>query len=337
MIVTVFVPDSRHAPHSLELVGVASIFAEANKQSRGLADYKLQVVGETLERIRTASGVSVSPDTAIQDCDGPIDTLIVIGSSMVSPPPSGALTEWLRRAAARSRRYGATGTGAFILGSAGLLRGKSLTTHWEYAAALAAMFPEATVLSDHIFVRDGPLFTSAGLTAALDLALALVEEDHGRSLALTVAQRFIMFLKRPGGQSQFSPYLAGQIASRPPIQRAVAHIRNNPARAFTVPELARYAGMSERSFARTFMEETGVTPGAFLEATHLDVARRLLEETDLPAQSVAARSGFGSAQALRRAFHRRLKQTPRDYRERFQTATGPLGGGEAAADRADRS
>jgi transcriptional regulator GlxA family with amidase domain len=267
----------------------------------------------------------------IQAHDGPIDTLIVIGASIVSPPPTGALIDWLRRGAARSRRYGAAGTGAFMLGSAGLLRGRRLTTHWEYAGALAAMFPEATVLSDQIFVRDGPLFTSAGLTAALDLALALIEEDHGRALALTVAQRFVMFLKRPGGQSQFSPYLAGQIASRPPIQRAVDHIRNNPARAFTVPELARYAAMSVRSFARAFIEETGVTPGAFLETAHVDAARRLLEETDLPAESIAARSGFGSAQALRRAFRNRLKQTPREYRERFQTATGPSADDEAVA------
>jgi transcriptional regulator GlxA family with amidase domain len=331
VIVTVFVPDSPHAPHSLELVGVASIFSEANKQSRGIANYKLQVVGETGEHIRTASGVNVAPDLTIADHDGLIDTLIVIGASIVPPPPSGALVEWLRRSAPCSRRYGSTGTGAFTLGSAGLLRGRKLTTHWEYAAALAAMFPEATVLSDQIFVRDGPLFTSAGLTAALDLALALVEEDHGRALALTVAQRFIMFLKRPGGQSQFSPYLAGQIASRPPIQRAVEYIRNHPASDFTVPELARYVAMSERSFARAFMEETGFTPGAFLEATHVDVARRLLEETDLPAQSVAGMSGFGSVQALRSAFRRRLKQTPREYRERFQKATTQSGDGETAA------
>jgi transcriptional regulator GlxA family with amidase domain len=223
----------------------------------------------------------------------------------------------LRRQASNTRRYGAVCTGAFLLGAAGLLDNKHVT-HWEFAPALAEAFPSAIVEPDRIFVRDGPMFTSAGVAAGMDLALALVEEDLGRAAALAVARWLVMFLKRSGGQSQFSVHLAAQTASRTPILEVQQWIRDNPQAKLSVCALARRAGMTERSFARIFRSQTGMTPANFVEATRVDVARRLLEETDLPLQRVASVSGFGSTEALRRAFVRRLGVRPSDYRSRFR-------------------
>ena len=183
--------------------------------------------------------------------------------------------------------------------------------------------------SDRIFVRDGRLFSSAGVTAGLDLTLALIEEDFGSSLALAVARRMVMFLKRPGGQSQFSVQLAAQRATRSPIQQVQDWARDNLRANLSVPALSRRAAMSERNFARVFHRETGMTPAEFVEATRLDAARRLIEEAGLPLQRIALECGFASSDALRRAFLRRLKVTPQDYRSRFRSGAGE-GGSEPA-------
>jgi transcriptional regulator GlxA family with amidase domain len=290
MLIGFFVPPGGHA---LEFTGPSDVFEEANRQA-GRRVYDIRFISEEARLMTCLSGLRFMPDRTIHDADEPIDTLIVVGARDPLEPATPSLIDWLQRQAPNTRRYGAVCTGAFLLGAAGLLDNKHATTHWEFAAALAAAFPSAIVEPDRIFVRDGPMFTSAGVTAGMDLALALVEEDLGRAAALAVARWLVMFLKRPGGQSQFSIQLAAQTASRTPILEVQQWIRDNPQAGLSVRELAQRAGMTERSFARVFRSQTGITPADFVEATRIDAARRLLEETNLPLQRVASVSGFGS-------------------------------------------
>jgi transcriptional regulator GlxA family with amidase domain len=225
---------------------------------------------------------------------------------------------WLRRHAPRSRRHGSVCTGAFFLGAAGLLDGLNVTTHWRHAAEPAERFPAAKVTSDHIFVQDGSLWTSAGVTSGIDLALKLVEDDHGRDLALSVARRLVVFLKRPGGQSQFSAHLAAQIATEGRIQVVQHWILDHLPLELTAKTLASRAGMSLRNFERVFQREAGMTPADFVEVARVDSARRLLEDTDKPLQRVASISGFVNPDTMRRAFLRRIGISPSEYRERFR-------------------
>ncbi|SRR6266851_601505 len=303
---------------SLELSGPTDVFEEANRQY-GRRVYDLQLISERPWPMTSLSGLRILPDRTIDDPLDTIDTLIVAGTIDPTRAASPALIDWLKRASSGARRYGAVCTGAFLLGAAGLLDNKHVTTHWEYAPALAAAFPLAIVEPDRIFVRDGPMFTSAGVTAGIDLALSLVEEDFGPALALSVARWLVMYLKRPGGQSQFSVQLATQIASRSPIQQIQQFIRDNPQFNLAVHNLARQAGMSARSFARVFRNETGMTPADFVAATRVDAARRLLEETSLPLSRVAAASGFSTTDAMRRNFRQKCGVSPAEYRSRFRS------------------
>lgn len=316
MFIELFAPANSHP---LEVAGPLEVFLEANKAAAS-EFYKVQVVAELAGLIPCASGLRVAPDRTIRDPDPPIDTLIIAGTYDVPAPPSREVVAWLQKRCSEARRYGAVCTGAFLLGAAGLLDGRRVTTHWEYTDKLAAAYPSAMVEPDQIFLRDGPMFTSAGVTASIDLSLALVEEDHGSALALAIARELVMFLKRPGGQSQFSVHLAAQTATRSPVQQVQEWIRDNPRADLSVAELAKRAVMSERNFARIFRQESGMTPADFVEATRIDVARRLLEQTGLSIQRVAANSGFSSTEALRRAFFQRLGVTPREYRLRFSAA-----------------
>jgi transcriptional regulator GlxA family with amidase domain len=209
-------------------------------------------------------------------------------------------------------------TGAFFLGAAGLLDGLNATTHWQHAAELAERFPAAKVVPDQIYVEDGSLYTSAGVTAGIDLALKLIEDDHGRDLALMVARRLVVFLKRPGGQSQFSAHLAAQITNEGRIQSVQHWILDHLSLDLTLTSLAGRAAMSVRNFTRVFQNETGITPADFVEMARVDSARRLLEESDTPLQRVASRCGFASPDTMRRAFLRRIGTGPSDYRERFR-------------------
>jgi len=302
---------------AMEIVGLRDTFEEACRQSRVTDLYQVRVVAENAEPMRTFSGLVIVPDLGIDDPAGPIDTLAVAGGWGIPIPPSAAVGEWILRQVPSTRRYGAVCTGGFALGALGLLDGRRVTTHWDYAAEFAAAFPKAIVERDHIFVRDGPLFTSAGMASSIDLALSLIEEDCGRDLALTVARRLVLYLKRAGGQPQFSVHLAAQFASSTPIQRAQARVRDNPTGDLSVNQLARQAGMSPRNFARVFHEKSGMTPGEFVERTRLDWARRLLEDTDLSVQRVALASGYSGSRGLRRAFLKDLAVTPQEYRDRF--------------------
>ncbi len=306
---------------SLDTAGPGDVFAEAMEQAPGRAQYQTRVMAADPGPIQCASGLRILPDRTIHDPDEPIDTLIVAGPHVLPDLPANpALLAWLRRRTPTIRRYGSVRTGVFLLGEAGLLDGRRVTTHWRYTAGLAAAYPLAIVEKDQIFVRDGALFSSAGGAAGIDLALALVEEDHGRSLALAVARHLVMFLKRTGSQSQISVQLTAQIASRSPIEQSQEWIRDNPGADLSVGRLASQAGMSSRNFARVFHKEAGMTPADFVEATRVEAARRCLEDTTIPLQTVAKSCGFAGTDAMRRVFLRQLGIGPGAFRQRLRAA-----------------
>ncbi len=322
MLVTIFVPSRVHL---LEVAGVRDALFEANGKMASGDSYRVRLVTERGVPEQSASGTIYVPDASINDETEACDTLIVAGPYGLPVPPSEAARQWLREQAQRSRRYGSTCTGAFLLAHAGLLAGRRATTHWQYAERLAADFPDILVEPDRIFVRDGPVFSSAGVTAAIDLAFSLIEEDHGGALALWAARRLVVFLKRPGGQSQFSAALTAQATTTSPIDRIRLHILESPRAKLNLEALAEVAGMSPRHLSRLFRAELGMNPVAYVELTRIDIARRLLEDSAAPIKVIAYTAGFGSTTTLRRAFLRRLGVTPLQYRLQFQTA----GSGEA--------
>ena len=258
------------------------------------------------------------PQSGLDACRGPIDTLVVAGGRGArAAGRDERLIAWLRLAARRSRRVTSVCTGAFLLARAGLLDGRRATTHWAACGALARTFPSIEVDPDPIFVRDGNVYTSAGVTAGIDLALALVEEDLGRRASLDVARQLVLFVRRSGGQAQFSAGLAGQAAERPSLRELQDWIGDHLDEDLSVAALAARAYMSPRNFARVFAREVGTTPAAYVESLRLERARMLLETTDLQLEEIAARCGFGTVETLRRAFGRRLHVSPSGYRDRF--------------------
>ncbi len=319
MLVTIFAPADVHL---LEIAGIRDALFEANCKMPSGLHYRVSLVTEQGTPERSASGTTYLPDSGISHFRGSCDTLIVVGPYGEPTRPSDAVTQWLCEQAHQARRYGSTCTGAFVLAHAGLLAHRRVTTHWQYAKRFAEEFPEIPVEPDSIFVRDGPTFSSAGVTAAIDLALALIEEDHGRALALSVARRLVVFLKRPGGQSQFSAALTAQTDTTGPMDRIRLYILENPRAKLGLDALAKVARVSPRHLSRLFSAELGTNPAAFVESTRIDIARRLLEEGLAPIKAIAHAAGFGSTTTLRRAFQRRLGVTPLNYRLRFQTA-GP--------------
>jgi transcriptional regulator GlxA family with amidase domain len=301
---------------SLDITGPAEAFSIATRFFG--AEYRLELVTPGGGPARCSSGLSLNADAAIDDVRGSVDTLLVAGGAgahRVAADPR--VIAWLVRTARKSRRVASICTGAFLLAEAGLLDGRRATTHWSQCRRLAAQYPQIAVEPDPIYVRDGKVFTSAGVTAGMDLALALIEEDHGADAALKTARSLVLFVRRPGGQSQFSAQLTAGPARREPLRDVQAHIAEHPAADLSVPALAARAYMSERNFARAFRAETGMTPAAYVEAARVERARRELETTDLPVQAVAAACGFGTVETMRRAFGRRLGVNPAAYRERF--------------------
>jgi transcriptional regulator GlxA family with amidase domain len=315
VLITIFAPDNVHL---LEIASVQDALFEANCKARSGRPYRVRLVTEHGTPTPSASGVTFIPDASVAEANEYSDTLIVVGPYGVPGLPSEQVTRWFREQARHARRYGSTCTGAFLLAHTGLLSGLRVTTHWQYAGRLAAAFPEIRVESDRIFVRDGPVFSSAGVTAAIDLAFSLIEEDHGRAMALWVARRLVVFLKRPGGQSQFSTALTAQVATTGPIDRIRLHVLENPGTALELASLAKVAGVSPRHLSRLFHAEQGMSPAAYVELTRIDIARRLLEESAAPIKAIAHTAGFGSTTTLRRAFMRRIGVTPQEYRNRFQ-------------------
>ncbi len=304
---------------SLDVSGPLDAFLEANRHSSGRPLYEVRLVAMGAGRTIKVGGMSLVADSSIFDEARSIDTMLVAGTpDYAVAHTSTDLHAWLRRRAPRTRRYGSVCTGAFFLGAAGLLDGMNATTHWQHAAELAERFPAAKVLPDQIYVQDGALYTSAGVTAGIDLALKLIEDDHGRDLALTVARRLVVFLKRPGGQSQFSAHLAAQIADEGRIRSLQHWMLDHLSHDLSLESLASRIAISVRNFTRVFQGETGTTPADFVEMARIDAARRLLEESETPLQRVASRCGFSGPDTMRRAFLRRIGTGPSDYRERFR-------------------
>ena len=269
--------------------------------------------------VRSASGLTFTADAAIDEVDR-VDTVIVAGGIGVRRALADErLVAGVRRLAAGARRTASVCSGAFLLAEAGLLSGRRVTTHWARCDELARRYPDVDVDPDPIFIRDGSLATSAGVTAGMDLALALAEEDHGRDVALAAARMLVLYARRPGGQSQFSVQLAHQIAKREPLRELQAWISEHPEADLSVGSLAGRLHVSERQLSRLFRRELGTSPGAYVEGARVERARALLEEGGADLEGVARRSGFASAEVMRRAFHRRLGTSPRDYRERFRS------------------
>jgi transcriptional regulator GlxA family with amidase domain len=311
-VVIVVVPGVQ----TLDVAGPAEAFSIATRFHGG--DYEVRVVTPDGRPARGTSGLTLGADDAIAGVRGAVDTLVVAGGEGVfAAAQDERLIAWLRDASARARRTASVCTGAFLLAAAGLLDGRRATTHWAWCDRLAERHPAVTVERDPIFVRDGDVATSAGVTAGMDLALALIEEDHGPEAALATARSLVLFVRRPGGQSQFSTALAAQPARREPLRDLQAWIIEHLDADLTVPALARRAHMSDRNFARAFRAESGLTPAAYVEAARVERARRELETTSLGVDAVAARCGFGTVETMRRAFHRRLGVNPAAYRARF--------------------
>jgi transcriptional regulator GlxA family with amidase domain len=309
----------------VEIGGVLDIFYAVNERlvAAGTPDegYAVEVVSP-VPTVNAWPGLRLVADRSYRSVRGPMDTLIVTG---VDRPDDARrdpeLIRWLARISPRARRMVGLCTGSFVLAEAGLLDGRNATTHWAFCDELTRRFPEVTVQKDPIFVRDGAVYTSAGATAGVDLVLSLVEEDLGRRVALAVAQWMVVFLKRPGGQAQFSAQLSTQLAERAPLRELQAWILEHPGVDLSVAALARRVAMSPRNFFRVFVREIGMTPGRFVERVRVEAARRLLEETTRGVVNVATACGFGSPETMRIAFRRTLGVSPKGYRSRFCTTS----------------
>ncbi|MDI1283797.1 MAG: GlxA family transcriptional regulator [Reyranella sp.] len=302
---------------AMDVFGPLEAFATANSVTERPL-YRLEIASMDGAAVETSIGISLTPSIAAPAIRGPIDTLLVSGGhGQVTARADKRLLGWLKAESRKARRTGSICTGAFVLAAAGLLDGKRATTHWAMADELGRRFPKVAVDADRIFVRDACVYTSAGVTAGIDLALALIEEDHGRKLALRVARALVVYLQREGGQTQFSSRLQAQFIESGPIRRAQDWALENLAADLHAPALAARAGMSERTFRRSFAAETGETPRDFVERVRVDAARQLMEDSRLPLQTVARRCGLETMDTLRRAFVRRLGITPQQYRARF--------------------
>ncbi|MFM0522723.1 helix-turn-helix domain-containing protein [Caballeronia jiangsuensis] len=302
----------------LDVAGPLQVFASANDLAvaAGLPPpYRPRVVSRS-GTVKASAGLGLVGDV-LPDANEACDTLIVAGGWGVHRAVHDReLVDWVRARSTHARRTASVCTGAFLLAAAGLLNERRAVTHWTRCAELATRFPSVHVEPDPIFIRDGDVWTSAGVTAGIDLSLALVEDDLGRALALDVARQLVVFLKRPGGQAQFSAALSLQ-KSGERFGELHAWIAENLAADLSVGVLAARVGMSERSFVRHYRAQTGTTPARSIEHMRLEAARRLLGDTALPVKRVAARCGFGTEETMRRGFLRSLGVSPQAYRERF--------------------
>jgi transcriptional regulator GlxA family with amidase domain len=303
----------------LDVTGPIQVFASANAfmvQAGQEAPYEIRVVAQGGERVEASGGVELAVHP-LSPADAALDTLMIAGGEGVAAVATDTLLiDWVRERAKRARRTASVCTGAFLLAASGVLDGRRAVTHWAFCKELARRFPSVHVQPDPIFIRDGTVWTSAGVTAGIDLALALVEEDLGRAVALAVARYLVVFLKRPGNQAQFSEFLSLQAAED---KFGALHdwINSHLADDLSLPVLATRAGMSERSFSRHYAESTGQTPARAIERLRVQGAQHLLSETRLPVKRISQRCGFGSEETMRRSFLRVLETTPQDYRARF--------------------
>ncbi|GAB3456258.1 GlxA family transcriptional regulator [Streptomonospora sediminis] len=304
---------------SLDVAGPLEVFTGANhvRAARGQPRlYDIATAAPGGAAVATDSGLRLTPDTALEPVPAPEMVLVPGGLGTRSPQPE--VVEWLVARAPRVRRIMSVCTGAFLLAEAGLLDGRRATTHWAQCRELAERFPRIDVAADPVYVRDGKFATSAGVTAGIDLALAMVEEDAGRELALTVARYLVVFLRRPGDQAQFSTQLAAQTAEREPLRATQQWIAEHPGADLSVDALAARAGFSPRHFARAFTAEVGMPPGRYVDRIRLEAARRRLEDTGAGVEETARSCGFRTPETMRRAFIRALGMSPAEYRSRFR-------------------
>jgi transcriptional regulator GlxA family with amidase domain len=307
---------------ALDLVGPSEVFTGATLylQSHGRGDdgYTVSVVSRSGEPATTGTGLALVAQP-LPDPYQPIDTLILPGGMGVDEARRDPqIITWVQAAANSARRVVSVCTGAFLAAHAGLLDGCAATTHWAFADRLAREFASVAVDPEPIFVRSSDkVWTAAGVTAGIDLALSLVEDDYGTEAAQTVARWLVMYLRRPGGQTQFAAPVWMPRAKRAPIRDVQEAIECEPGGAHSIPELARRAAMSPRHFTRVFTVEVGEAPGAYVERIRTEAARRQLEETDDTVTVIASRCGFGTAETLRRNFIRRLGVSPDQYRKTF--------------------
>ncbi|MBV8398928.1 MAG: GlxA family transcriptional regulator [Acetobacteraceae bacterium] len=305
----------------LDVTGPLQVFASANDVTAKAGEtppYEIRIVAAGGQSIEASSGMAIVAHP-LSSMKAGLDTLVIAGGDGVDAAAADTiLVDWVRDRATLARRTVSICTGAFLLAASGMLDGRRATTHWAFCAELARRFPAVRVESDPIFLRDGSIWTSAGVTAGIDLALALVEEDLGRTVALAVARYLVVFLKRPGEQAQFSEVLALQSAED---KFGALHdwIRKHLADDLSLAVLARQAGMSERSFSRHYAEATEQTPARAIERLRVEEARRLLLETRLPVKRISQRCGFGSEETMRRSFLRLVATTPQEYRARFSS------------------
>jgi transcriptional regulator GlxA family with amidase domain len=327
---------------SLDVTGPLEVFAGATRllAARAAAEderlgrrstparsgYEVVTIARAPTPVRTSSGLRLTPDGPLPRAGTPLDTLIVPGGDgREQAERDETLLRWIAAAPDRSRRVAAVCTGSFLLAAAGLLDGRRATTHWAFAARLAREHPAVEVDPEPIFICDGDVWTSAGVTAGIDLALAMVEQDHDREIALEIARHLVMFLRRPGSQSQFSATLHAQQPRDEPLREVQRAVVEQPGADHTVESMAVRAHMSPRNFARAFRAQTGVTPARWVERVRLEAARRRLEETSESIAAVAGACGFGSAETMRRSFLRGLSVGPAEYRRRFRGADPQTG------------
>jgi transcriptional regulator GlxA family with amidase domain len=308
----------------LDLVGPFQVFVRAaeivaRSNGSGPPVYSVELVTTEKGPLATSCGLRLEGQCSYRQVRGPVDTLMVVGGTTVEEGAVGqGVIDWLRRMAKRVRRLGSICTGAFLLAQAGLLNQKRATTHWRYCEQFSRRYPAVKIDPDPIFVRDANIYTSAGVTAGMDMALALVEEDVGSAIALQVARELVLYLRRPGGQSQFSAALSLQVREKQPFRDLGAWVLENLGKDLSVENLARRVGMSPRNFARVFRAGMETTPARFVETLRIDAARRQLQESSTSLKVIAARCGFRNSDALRSAFKRVVGVAPGEYRERFQ-------------------
>lgn len=301
----------------LDMAGPLEVFSVANRYLKPDAHYQLTLLGTERGPLRASNGVLVHTDRHIGEASDRYDLLLVPGGPGAYNEKHPPLLAWLQDAVTRAGQYGSICTGAFVLGHAGLLDGYRVTTHWNYTERLIKGFPKADVATDQIFVEDRNLITSGGVTAGIDMALAVVARDHGKKLAQDVAKVLLVVMKRQGGQAQFSPLMAAVSPQETPITRVQNHVLEHLEESFTIERMASLANMSARHFARVFAREVNMTPMEFLQSARIDCARNLLETSDLPLKTVAYKSGFGSVRHMRFLFGEKLGLTPAQYREQF--------------------
>ncbi|WP_405677552.1 GlxA family transcriptional regulator [Streptomyces sp. NBC_00868] len=301
---------------SLDVTGPVEVFS-AVARFPGRPGYEIRTVSPGGAPVRTSSGLTLMPDGELESARPGRGTTLLVPGGRYAADFEPRITDWLRAHGGGARRLVSVCTGGLLLAEAGLLDGRRATTHWYVCEQMARDYPAVAVEPDPIYVRDGPVATSAGVTAGIDLALALVEEDHGRDVALTIARHLVVFLRRPGNQAQFSAQLEAQTARREPLRDVQQFITEHPGGDLSVEALAARARLSPRHFSRAFQAETGVTPGRYVERVRVEHARRLLEDSREGVAQISRACGYGTPEALRRAFVKTLGQSPAEYRRRF--------------------